>query len=62
VKGNNEHSELLGYLCNCNSFYNTEPSTSSTNAITTVYRQNFHTKTRFSGPLVMGFNNPDIYE
>ncbi|CAG8854654.1 1284_t:CDS:1, partial [Gigaspora margarita] len=33
-KGNNEHSELPGYLCNCNSFYNTEPSSSSTNAIT----------------------------
>ncbi|CAG8815546.1 21516_t:CDS:2, partial [Gigaspora rosea] len=48
VKGNNEHSELPGYLCNCNSFYNTEPSSSSTNAITIVYQQIFRTKTRFS--------------
>ncbi|CAG8704600.1 12645_t:CDS:1, partial [Racocetra fulgida] len=62
VKGNNEHSEQPGYLCNCNSFYNTEPSSSSTNAISTVYQQIFRTKTRFSGPLVMGFNKPDIYE
>ncbi|CAG8712835.1 6177_t:CDS:2 [Gigaspora margarita] len=48
VKGNNEHSEQLGYLCNCNSFYTTEPSSSSTNAISTVYQQIFHNKTRFS--------------
>ncbi|CAG8798089.1 10262_t:CDS:2, partial [Gigaspora rosea] len=48
VKGNSEHSEQLGYLCNCNSFYNTKPSSSSTNAISMIYQQIFHTKTRFS--------------
>ncbi|CAG8724130.1 36543_t:CDS:2, partial [Gigaspora margarita] len=62
VKGNNEHSELSGYLCNCNSFYNTELSSSSTNAITMVYQQIFYTKTRFSSPLIMRFKKPDIYE
>ncbi|CAG8785920.1 20920_t:CDS:1 [Gigaspora margarita] len=62
VKGNNEHSKQPGYLCNCNSFYTTKPSSSSTNAIFMIYQQIFRTKTRFSGPLVMGFNKPDIYE
>ncbi|CAG8744642.1 7230_t:CDS:2, partial [Gigaspora margarita] len=60
VKGNNEHSEQPGYLCNCNSFYNTEPSSSSTNAISMIYQQIFRTKTRFSGLLVMGFNRLDV--
>ncbi|KAF0390476.1 Ubiquitin carboxyl-terminal hydrolase 14 [Gigaspora margarita] len=62
VKGNNEHSELLEYLCNCNSFYNTKPSSSSTNTITMFYQQIFRTKIKFSGPLIIGFNKPDIYE
>ncbi|CAG8815008.1 6859_t:CDS:2, partial [Gigaspora margarita] len=61
VKGNNKHLEQPGYLCNCNSFYNTEPSSSSTNAISMIYQQIFRTKTRFSGPLVMGFNRSDGY-
>ena len=37
VKGNEERSEQPGYLCTCESFYTTEPSTSSTKAISTVY-------------------------
>src|SRR2546425_11100468 len=35
MKGNKEHSEQLGYLCTCESFYTTESSNSSTNAIST---------------------------
>ncbi|CAG8834917.1 43063_t:CDS:2 [Gigaspora margarita] len=60
VKGNNKYSEQLEYLCNCNSFYNTEPSSSSTNAISIIYQQIFRTKMRISGPLVMGFNRLDV--
>ncbi|CAG8687776.1 17573_t:CDS:1, partial [Funneliformis caledonium] len=48
VKGNREHFEQPGYICTCESFYTTEPSISSSNAISTVYQQMFHTKTRFS--------------
>lgn len=62
VKGNKEHSEQPGYLCNCESFFTTEPSKSSTDAISTVYQKMFHTKTRFSGPMIMGFDKPAICE
>ncbi|PKY33820.1 hypothetical protein RhiirB3_453052, partial [Rhizophagus irregularis] len=60
VKGNREHFEQPEYICTCESFYTTEPSISSSNAISTVYQQMFHTKTRFSGPMIMGFDKPDI--
>jgi hypothetical protein len=62
VKGNKEHSKQPGYFCTCDAFSTSEPSNSSSNAITTVYQQIFHTKTKFSGPMVMGFEKPDIYE
>lgn len=62
VKGNKEHSEQPGYLCICESFSTTEPSNSNTNVISTVYQQMFRTKTRFSGPMIMGFDKPAIYE
>ena len=62
VKGNTEHSEQPGYFCTCGAFSTSELSNSSSNAITTVYQQIFHTKTKFSGLMVMGFEKPDIYE
>ena len=62
VKGNKEYSERPGYICTCESFYTTEPSNSSTKAISTVYQQMFRTKTKFSGPMIMGFDKPAIYE
>ncbi len=62
VKGNTEHSEQPGYFCTCGAFSTSEPSNSSSNAITTVYQQIFHTKTKFLKPMVMGFEKPDIYE
>ena len=62
VKGNKEHSEFPGYLCDCGKFYTDEPSISSTNAISTIYRKMFRNKTKFSGPLIMGFDKPAIYE
>src|ERR1051325_741863 len=58
VKGSKEHPERPGYICTCESFYTTEPSNSSTNAISTVYQQLFRTKTKFSGPMIMGFDKP----
>jgi len=62
VKGNKEHSEYLGYLCDCEKFYTKEPSNSSMNAISIVYQKMFCNKTRFSGPQIMGFEKPAIYE
>jgi hypothetical protein len=62
VKGSKEHPERPGYICTCESFYTTEPSNSSTNAISTVYQQLFRTKTKFSGPMIMGFDKPAICE
>ncbi|CAG8447570.1 12954_t:CDS:2 [Funneliformis caledonium] len=59
-KGNKEHSEQPGYICTCESFYTMEPSNSSNNVISTVYQQLFYTKTRFSGPMIMGFNKSAI--
>jgi hypothetical protein len=32
------------------------------NAISTVYQKMFHNKIKFSGPLIMGFDKPAIYE
>ncbi|RIA84227.1 hypothetical protein C1645_784549, partial [Glomus cerebriforme] len=61
-KGNKENSECPGYLCDCGEFYTEEPSNSSTNAISTVYQKMFRNKTRFSGPQIMGFEKPAIYE
>src|SRR4051794_28935401 len=62
VKSNKEHSEWPEYICTCESFYTTELSNSSTNAISTVYQQLFRTKTKFSGPMIMGFGKPTICE
>jgi hypothetical protein len=62
VKGNKEHSECPGYLCDCGEFFTEEPSNSSTNAISTVYQKMFRNKTKFSGPQIMGFEKPAIYE
>ncbi len=62
VKGNKEHSEYLGYLCDCEKFYTKEPSNSSMNAISIVYQKMFCNKTRFSGPQIMGFEKPAIYK
>ena len=62
VKGNKEHSERPGYICTCESFYTTKLSNSSTNAISTVYQQLFRTKTKFLGPMIMGFDKPAICE
>jgi len=62
VKGNTEHSEQPGYFCTCGAFSTSEPSNSSSNVITTVYQQIFHTKTKFSGLMVMRFEKSDIYE
>src|SRR4051794_24268131 len=62
VKDNEKRSEQLGYLCTCKSFYTTEPCNSSTKAISTVYQQMFCTKTRFLGPMILGFDKPAIYE
>jgi hypothetical protein len=53
---------MAGYLCDCGEFYTDEPSNSSTNAISTVYQKMFRNKTKFSGPLIMGFDKSAIYE
>ena len=44
-----------GYKCSCNGIIS-EICTSSTDAITSVYQKLFSSKTKHSGPLVMGFN------
>ncbi|PKK61647.1 hypothetical protein RhiirC2_791510 [Rhizophagus irregularis] len=62
VKGNKEYSEQPEYICTCEFFYTTEPNNSSTKVISTVYQQMFRTKTKFSGPIIIGFDKPAIYE
>src|ERR1044072_8921183 len=62
VNGNKEHSEWPEYICTCGSFYTTKPNNFSTNVISTVYQQLFCTKTRFSGPMIIGFDKLAICE
>ena len=62
VKGNTEHSEQPGYFCTCGAFCTSESSNSSSNVIITVYQQIFHTKTKFLGPMIIGFEKSDIYK
>lgn len=59
VVGNKDNNEFLpGYLCQCETI--AELANDPTNAISNVYFKIFGTETRYSGTIIMGWNNKDI--
>ncbi|RHZ55870.1 hypothetical protein Glove_410g98 [Diversispora epigaea] len=59
VIGNKDNdSSLPGYMCQCEDII--EIANDPTNAISNVYFKIFATKTRYSGSLIMGWNDDDI--
>ncbi|CAG8651480.1 12299_t:CDS:2, partial [Dentiscutata heterogama] len=58
--GTKNNAMLPQYYCRSEHFEAIENSL--TKAISTVYQLMFHTETRYSGHLVMGWNNKDILE
>ncbi|RIB14550.1 hypothetical protein C2G38_2194827 [Gigaspora rosea] len=59
VKSISEYGPAPGYLCKCKDIQS-EIFLSSTNAILSVYQKIMKTATKFSGPAIMGFDNPII--
>ena len=61
VVGNKDNNEFLpGYLCQYEAI--AELANDLTNAISNVYFKIFGTETRYSGTIIMGWNNKDIIE
>src|SRR4051794_6674454 len=59
VVGNKDNDNFLpGYVCQCNN--TVKVANDPTNAISEVYSEIFKNKTRYSGPLVMGWNDENI--
>ncbi|CAB4430071.1 unnamed protein product [Rhizophagus irregularis] len=59
VVGNKNHAFLPGYLCQSDAYISQIESDPS-NAISSVYLQIFENGMRFSGPLVLGWQDEDI--
>jgi hypothetical protein len=57
--GNSDNSFAPGFICTSGNFSSYVESTSSA-AISNLYASIFQKKTRFSGPLVIGWNNKNI--
>ncbi|RHZ77227.1 hypothetical protein Glove_184g100 [Diversispora epigaea] len=60
VKTNEKNYSIPQYFCECNNV--TDISSSSSTAISNVYKKLFKKTTRYSGPLVMGWNNKEIIQ
>ncbi|RHZ77211.1 hypothetical protein Glove_184g84 [Diversispora epigaea] len=59
VVGNKDNDNSLpGYVCQCENIV--ETANDSTNAISRVYFKIFRSKTRYSGPLIMGWTDENI--
>jgi hypothetical protein len=59
VVGNKDNDNFLpGYVCQCNDII--KVANDPTNAISEVYSKIFATKTRYSGSLIMGWNDENI--
>jgi hypothetical protein len=61
VHGNKDNPFLPGYVCETGTICSLE-ETNPTIAISTIYQQIFNTKTRYPGPLVIGWNDESIIE
>ena len=62
VHGNKDNPSLPGYVCETSTICSLE-ETNPTVAISTIYQQMFNSKsTRYSGPLVIGWNDESIIE
>ncbi|GBC35518.2 hypothetical protein GLOIN_2v1880126 [Rhizophagus irregularis DAOM 181602=DAOM 197198] len=61
VLGNSEHPRQPGYFCSSGSFSG-KIETSPTRAISSLYNEIFHNSTKFSGPTIIGQDNPKIIE
>ncbi|RHZ86373.1 hypothetical protein Glove_51g25 [Diversispora epigaea] len=60
VQINKENSLIPQYYCECNNI--TSISSSSSTAISNLYKKIFKNATRYSGPLVMGWDNEEIVQ
>jgi hypothetical protein len=61
VLGNPEHPMHPGYFCSSDCFSGRIES-SSTKAISSLYKEIFHNSTKFSGPAIIGQDDPKIIE
>ena len=61
VVGNRESPKRPGYCCESGEF-SSNVETSATEAISSLYMQIFHNKTRKSGAIAIGYDNQDIIE
>ncbi|CAB4446540.1 unnamed protein product [Rhizophagus irregularis] len=61
VLGNSEHPRQPGYFCSSGSFSG-KIETSPTRAISSLYNEIFHNSTKFSGPTIIGQDDPKIIE
>ncbi|RHZ88383.1 hypothetical protein Glove_23g119 [Diversispora epigaea] len=61
VAGNKDDAMLPGYLCQCNNYIG-QIENDPSKAISLVYVQIFRNKTRFSGPLVLGWQDNNIVQ
>ena len=60
LEGNKFDLNQPDYTCQCDSD-SSEIEDNPTNAITSLYRQIFKTKTKISGSMVMGFDKESIF-
>ena len=61
VLGNPDHPMQPGYFCSSGSLSG-QIESSSTKAISSLYKDIFHNSTKFSGPTIIGQDNPRIIE
>ncbi|GES84180.1 hypothetical protein GLOIN_2v1880126 [Rhizophagus clarus] len=61
ILGNSEHPKQPGYFCSFGSISG-QIETSPTKAISSLYKEIFHNSTKFSGPTIIGQDNPKIIE
>ncbi|CAB4439547.1 unnamed protein product [Rhizophagus irregularis] len=61
VLGNSEHPRQPGYFCSSGSFSG-KIETAPTRAISSLYNEIFHNSTKFSGPTIIGQDDPKIIE
>ncbi|CAG8515568.1 11508_t:CDS:2, partial [Funneliformis mosseae] len=59
IIGNKNNTSLPGYLCQSDA-YISQIKNDPSRAISSVYAQMFENRTRFSGPLVLGWQDEDI--
>ncbi|CAG8850909.1 20693_t:CDS:1, partial [Racocetra persica] len=60
VVGHPGNPDLPGYVCQSDTFCTKNPAHDPSTAISSIYTSIFNTKTRYSGPLIIGWTNYEI--